>query len=93
MIVTLESGMFGWDYLLAADSGDVRLIQDDWNYPAVAASFGWSPCPCGKTDGTVDCPHRTTGQMIADAQQFLDDHIGDTIDDPGYFAESEGGAV
>jgi len=73
-------------YLLVADSGESRLIQTDWDFPGVASSFGWVPCLCGETDGTVDCSHRTASDMIMVARQWLDDHVGETIDDPGYFA-------
>jgi hypothetical protein len=43
------------------------------------------PCPCGETDGTIDCRHRTVRQMISEARDFLLAHYGDTVDDPGYF--------
>ena len=123
MKVTLESGQFGWDYLLVADDGQDLLIQTDWDYPAVASNLGWAPrliqiCPeckdalrvdrdcvlaachaCGDrilrvcdhdgTDGTVACPDCGigAGAFIGAAQEFLDDHIGESFDDPGYFAE------
>ena len=32
-----------------------------------------------------DCAHRTRSEMIANAWKFLTEHIGDTVDDPGYF--------
>ena len=85
MSITLEAGDFG-TYLLLADDGCDILIQTDWDYPGVASTFGWCPCDCGETDGTVDCPHRTASDMISEAGEYLDDHIGDTVDDPGYFA-------
>jgi hypothetical protein len=84
--ITLLEGDFG-TYILAADDGRDTLIQTDWDYPGVASTFGWSPCSCGMTDGTVDCPHRTASEMIAEAREFLDAHIGATADDPGYFQE------
>ena len=84
--VTLLEGDHG-TYLIEADDGRTVLIQTDWDYPGVASVFGWSPCPCGKTDGTVDCPHRTASEMIAEASQFLDAHIGETAEDPGYFED------
>lgn len=83
-MITLESGQFG-NYIIKNDDGQTVLVQIDWDYPGAANTFGWSPCDCGLTDGTVDCEHRTVVDMIADAQQYLDDHIGDTIEDPGYF--------
>lgn len=65
------------------------LIQSDWDFPGVATTFGWTPCPCGGTDGTVDCPHKTASQMIAEAQEYLDSHEGTTAEDPGYSQEEE----
>ena len=84
--ITLLEGDFG-TFILEADDGRDVLIQTDWDYPAVASVFGWSPCSCGKTDGTVDCPHRTASEMIAEAREFLSAHVGDTAEDPGYFED------
>ena len=84
MKITLEDGDFG-TYLLIAEDGRDILIQTDWDYPGIASSFGWQACPCGFTDGTVDCKHKTASEMIENAGNFLNDHIGDTIEDPGYF--------
>ena len=87
MKIRLEDGDFG-TYLLVAEDGRDVLIQTDWDYPGTASSFGWQPC-CGSgaTDGTVDCPDcgANVSDMIASAYQYLDDHIGDEIEDPGYF--------
>jgi hypothetical protein len=86
MKMTLESGQFGWDYLLVSEDGRDILIQTDWDYPGTASNFGWQPChEC--TDGTVDCREcgKTATELISEASQFLDDHIGETVDDPGYF--------
>ena len=71
---------------LEADDGRSVLIQTDWDWPGVASSFGWRPCEqCDTTDGTVDCAHKTASVMISEARAFLDEHEGETIDDPGYF--------
>lgn len=65
-----------------------KAIQTDWDYPGVASTFGWTPCKeCRETDGTVDCAHHTASEMISSAREWLDDHIGKTVDDPGYFSE------
>ncbi len=72
-------------FLLVARNGDDILFQSDWDFPSLASTFGWCPCPCGTTDGTVDCAHRTRSDMIAEAWDFLDAHVGDIVDDPGYF--------
>lgn len=87
-VIRLESGQFGWDYVIRCGSKEL-LIQTDWDYPGVASAFGWIACTCGETDGTVDCSHKTASQMIQDAQKFLDG-IADTDTtaiDPGYFLE------
>jgi hypothetical protein len=62
------------------------LVQSDWDYPGLASNLGFVPCPdCGFTDGTVDCAHKTASQMIAEAQEFLDAHLGEPFENPGYF--------
>lgn len=67
--ITLESGDFGWDYLLVHDNGKEIYVQTDWDYPGIANAFG---------GGFKD-------NEIGKAQQYLDDHIGDRVEDPGYF--------
>jgi len=84
MLITLESGDHG-TYLLVADDGQELLIQSDWDYPGIASTFGWQPCHCGLTDGTVSCAHRTASEMISEAAEFLDEHLGESVEDPGYF--------
>ncbi len=64
------------------------LIQTDWDYPGIASSFGWEPCcGSGSTDGTVNCPDcgKTASEMIQSAGEYLDNHCGDIVPDPGYF--------
>lgn len=61
----------------ASDSTTTAFIQTDWDYPSVASAMGWSPCPCGSTDGTVDCDHRTASEMIAEAHAFIEAHAGE----------------
>lgn len=88
MQITIKQGDFG-TYRLEAEDGRDILIQTDFDFPGIASTFGWTPCVCGATDGTVDCAHRTATDMIAEAQAFLDDHIGDQADDPGYFESDD----
>lgn len=93
MKIQLLSGQFGWDYILRAQDGREILIQTDWDYPSVASNFGWyHQCDTdnlvhGETDGTVDCPvcGKKASTLIVEAQDFLDEHIGDIIEDMGYF--------
>lgn len=84
MKITLLEGDFG-TFLLRSDDCRELLIQTDWDFPGVASTFGWSPCSCGATDGTVDCDHRTADEMITDARAFLRERVGSKTDDPGYF--------
>ena len=67
-----------------SDEQNSVLVQTDYDYPSLASSFGFVPCSCGQTDGTVDCPHKNSSEMIQQAQDFLDDSLGKIIDDPGY---------
>lgn len=97
--VLLERGDFG-TYLLVNDCGCDLLVQTDWDYPGVASHMGWdkrevpapdgSPCDHDSTDGTVDCEcGAKVMSFISAAREWLDDHIGDEFDDPGYFIEDE----
>ena len=77
----------GGYYMLINESTDEELfIATDWDFPGLATHFGWEACPfCRETDGTIDCKHRSASAMIQSAVNFLDDHNGATIKDPGYF--------
>ncbi len=79
-MLTLLNGDCG-TYMLVNENGEETLVQSDWDFPSTATTFGWVACPyCTYTDGTVDCDHRTASEMIADAREFLDDHIGDVVE-------------
>ena len=84
MTITLKDGPY-WTFLVQAASGRSLLVQQDWEFPAIASAFGWTPCSCGQTDGTIACEHRTVAEMIWDAYDFLNSRVGESIDDPGYF--------
>jgi len=84
MRITLLEGDFG-TFLVRGRDGREILVQTDWDFPGVAGTFGWCPCSCGATDGTVNCDHRTADDMISDARAFLRERLGSTADDPGYF--------
>ena len=90
MKVTLDNGLYGWDYYVVREDGESDLIQSDWDYPSTARTFGWSGvhrgkdgrfCNSGATDGTVDCRDcgATRTQLLGLAQDYLDAHIGDTV--------------
>jgi len=86
-MITIEQGQFGSDYVVAqVGGGETLLVTTDYDYPGLASTFGWVPCDCGETDGTVDCPHRTASEMISEAAEYLDNHVGDEVEDPGYFS-------
>jgi hypothetical protein len=79
--LVLEAGLFQ----LAAQNGQSVLLQSDWDFPKAASLFGFVPCPCGQTDGTIRCPHRAPREMIEHALAFLWKHVGESTEDPGYF--------
>ena len=85
-MITLDTGDFGNYLVIDLETGEDILIQTDWDYPGVASTFGWSPCH-SETDGTVDCPvcGKTASEMITEAADYLDNHLGDEVEDPGYF--------
>ena len=93
MKVTIERapGYAPCSYLVVQVGASVRdatrtvLSQSDYDWPLLAANLGYVACECGETDGTVDCPHRTAHEMIQEASEFLDRHLGEAFDDPGYF--------
>lgn len=90
-MIRLEKGDFGFTYLIVdEDSGRDILVQSDYYYPSIARDFGWSH-EHGETDGTIDCPvcGKSVHEMINEAQEYLDEHIGDTTEDPGYFDSDE----
>jgi hypothetical protein len=79
---------------------DSVLVQVDWDYPSLAQTFGWDlkesqwrydaypQCQHSGTDGTVKCPdcRQTPSAFISDAREYLDNHLGKTVEDPGYFS-------
>ena len=97
VVVDTDSAYAPCSYLIckvdAAGDWDTRdesrtvLVQTDWDYPGLASNLGFVPCAdCDGTDGTVDCEHRTAGEMIAAASEYLDAHLGEVFEDPGYFS-------
>lgn len=89
----------GYYSIQKVNTGETILVQTDWDYCSLAQSFGWSlravqhdpidsdPCEHSSTDGTVICKECSmpVSIFIARAQNWLDEHIGATADDPGYF--------
>lgn len=67
--------------LIDVETGEsVEFVQSDWDYPGLASMFGYVPCDCGATDGTVDCVHKTASEMISEAYDWLADHDGEETD-------------
>ena len=64
-------------FLIISGSRDI-LVQNDTDYPGVAAAMGWVACECGGTDGTVDCEacNRDADTMIAEAGEWIRDREG-----------------
>ena len=86
MEISIEPGPYG-TYILynVGNERETILIQSDYDFPGVASAFGFVPCRCGATDGTIDCPHKTASAMISAARDWLDNNEGKIVDDPGYF--------
>lgn len=82
---------------IVSDDGRDILVQTDYSAPGVASTFGWSlqsvgeGCDHDGTDGTTDCKTCgcTAGQFIAAAIDYINDHDGESVEDPGYFEEGE----
>tara|TARA_R100001594_G_scaffold149492_1_gene207455 strand:- start:281 stop:595 length:315 start_codon:yes stop_codon:yes gene_type:complete len=77
-----------WD---TRDESRTVLVQSDWDYPGIASAFGWShpDITGGFTDGTIDGPTATAGDMITEAAEYLDSIAGDpacAVECPGYFS-------
>lgn len=69
--------------LIDAETGDsLHFVHSDWDYAGLASTLGWRPCPCGRTDGTVDCPKcgLTVSEMLSEAFDFLTERDGETFD-------------
>ena len=89
MKIFYECDRFGNYEIGNSEDERTVYIQDDFSRLGLASRFGWVPCKCGETDGTVDCRHKTVMDMINSATSYLDNHQGEEIDDPGYFEEED----
>lgn len=89
-VIVSKTPLMPCGYLLRnLDSGEAIPIMLDFDFPALAELFGYRPCKCGHTDGTVDCEHKTATQMIGEAREILDKNIDKAVDDIGYFSQDE----
>ena len=73
--VRLEQGDFGTYLIVNCATSEDILIQSDTDFPSLAIDFGLA----------IEEP--LTIESIGKAIDYLDDNIGTTIDDPGYFGE------
>ena len=64
-------GNHNWD---TRNEAETVLVQTDWDWPGIASNLGFVQ------DETGD------GSDIEAARAFLDDHLGEVFEDPGYFA-------
>lgn len=71
MKITLEDGPH-FCFILRSSKGKTRLVQHDTDFPGVARTFGWSGA-------------EETNEAIWSAYEFLQNAVGQTVDDPGYF--------
>ena len=77
--VRLEQGDFGTYLIVNCATSESILIQSDTDYPSLAMDFGLST----RSKHSA----RRTFKAIEKAIDYLDDNIGTTIADPGYFGE------
>lgn len=89
--ITLEEVSYDHDYVIVHDDGRDMVITNNEDYPALAMTYGWSPCAkCSRvckraSDGTIDCSRRSASEHIEVATEYLDSHIGKRVCDLGYF--------
>lgn len=88
--ITVKKGPAG-SYIIERDDGQEIPIQTDWDFPGLASAFGFIPCWCGMTDGTIPCEHKKPEEMISAAGDYLDDVVNmeKWAEDPGYFSDEK----
>jgi hypothetical protein len=86
-VIVSKTPLVPCGYLLRnLDSGETVPITLDFDFPMLAELFGFQPCKCGETDGSVDCSHKTATQMIQESKEILDKNLDRAVDDIGYFS-------
>tara|TARA_R110002153_G_scaffold142164_1_gene293274 strand:+ start:630 stop:923 length:294 start_codon:yes stop_codon:yes gene_type:complete len=83
--VRLEQGDFGTYLIVNCATSEDILIQSDTDYPSLAMDFGLPKAKQGEP--RTLCSSYLWSQAIEKAIDYLDDNIGATIADPGYFGE------
>jgi len=66
---------------------DFCIVQKPDDHPYAAKLFGWVPCDECEADGTADCAHKSSDEMIEEAREFLTEHTGEEITAPRHIAE------
>lgn len=89
MLMVTILGMDAYGYVtVQREDGKSATVREDC-YCSIARYYGWNPCEheecCDITDGSVDCAHHTTDDMVMNAGEFLANHVGDSCDDPGWW--------
>jgi len=90
------ASVFGWSPKMVQKDFAKEIEKKAWDDGLTAeqeanaiaeAEANFVPCEHPNTDGTVDCNvcGVTTGEFIEGATKYLDDHIGEITEDPGYF--------
>ena len=89
--ISYECNQFG-HYLVTDDHGHELYIQIDYDFPALAETFGWNGKLVSKSKLRVVNikDNDKAGAEIYSAIVWLDDHEGKVVEDPGYFFYEEG---
>ena len=90
---------FGWSPSKVPQAHCHVAAHADEEYPDCEGCEHWQPlqgprcdacCAHDSTDGTVDCKCGVKAMVfIQHAQAWLDEHVGDSVEDPGYFDGSD----
>ena len=81
---------FGWTPVSkqrCRECGHIANVSDCQTWACGECGRVQAVCNHRGTDGTVNCPDCTidASALIAAARDFLDEHDGATVEDPGYF--------
>lgn len=85
-MIKLEEGPAGSYIVRDVETGDSILFQTDFEWPSLAITFGW---PDGEEYAPFEGPFGEFfirgAEAIAAAVEYLDAHLGDEVEDVGYF--------
>jgi hypothetical protein len=86
MLISVHAGPDG-GYVVQAQDGRQLSVTTDWDFPPLAKALGWSGRFTKRKYGT-GCSARL--QAAAD---WLDKHLGRSVEDPGYFEPLPAGTL